>query len=434
MLIPEIISTAEVIRDPYLRAVTYAKIGERLSKARDPNFKLVFLKAVETAKMIDDPVKMLRALLSIGYSMRKAGLKTSKKLYQRVVEDSADLPPPVRDELMAVAARYMLGLGGIGDAIIYASKIEDPKLRDTVLLQIIRRNTSLIGTEKVRVAYRIRKSKMALELITTEPARSKALIEIMKSYFLMDSYENGIGTIGRIKLKEWAKHAFKEALFFMKERGVLERYVLNLKTLAKELVEKFGDEFKVELAISFALAEEPLEAVDLLRKFGEKEILVNAALRLLEVSPHSLPNFIRVLREDEATLVGKAIMNRFLEKPDEGDWETVRALWERSKSDELRVKIGRYSVLKDDIDDALRIASAIKDERLRSIVLADVAHRLLKIGDVSRAIDVALGVRDPRFSSILVAEILLSALDREIDRRVMVNGAAKGSNAQQGQK
>ena len=425
MLIREIIETVEVIRDPYLRATTYAKIGERLARVRDAKFKLVFLKAIETTREIDDPVKTFRALLSIGYSMKKAGLRSAKKIYQRVLEDSRELPDPVRDELMVLAARYMLGLGEINEAIIYPMEVKNPSLRDTVLLQIIRRNTSLIGTEKVRVAYRIRKSKMALENISTEPHRSKALIEIMKSYFLMGSYENGIATIREIEQREWAKYAFKEALFFLKERGVIEKYVPNLKELAKYLVEKFGDEFKIELGVAFALAEEPVEAADLLRKLDGDKALVEVAIRLLEVAPRYLPAFIRVLNEREATEVGRAVMNRFLENPDEGDWETIRAIWERSRSEEVRVKIARYSLVKGDIDGAMKVVEHIENERLRSIVLADIAHRLLKMGDVSRAIDVALEVRDPKFSSILIAEILIGALDREIEAKVVVNGKAK---------
>lgn len=423
MLIREIIETVEVIHDPYLRATTYAKIGERLARVGDAKFKLVFLKAVETSREIEDPAKMFRALLSIGYSMKKAGLRSAKKIYQRVLEDSRRLPDPVRDELMALAARYMLGLGEINEAIIYAMEIKNPKLRDTVLLQTIRRNTSLIGTEKMRVAYRIRKSKMALENISTDPHRSKALIEIMKSYFLMGSYENGIATIKDIKQKEWVKYAFKEALFFLKERGVIEKYVPNLKELARHLVEKFGDEFKIELGVAFALAEEPVGAADLLRKLGENDALVEVAMRLLEVAPRYLPAFIRVLNEREATEVGKVVMNRFLENPDEGDWETIRAIWERSRSEEVRVKIARYSLIKGDIEGAMTVVNHIEDERLRSIVLADIAHRLLKMGDVSKAIEVTLEVKDPKFSSILIAEILLGALDREIEAKVVVNGA-----------
>jgi len=429
LLTSEIIDTVEVIRDPYLRATTYAKIGERLAKVKDAKFKLVFLKAIETTKEIEDPVKMFRALLSIGYSMKKAGLNTSKKLYLRVVDDSKAFPSPVRDDLMALASRYMLGLGEINEAIMYAMEIENSELRDGILLQIIRRNTSLIGTERVKVAYRIRKSKMALEQISSEPYRSKAIIEIMKSYFLMGSYENGIGVINEIGVKEWAKHAFKEALFFLKERGIIEKHVPALKALAKELVEKFGEDFKVELAIAFAIAGEPVEAADLLRKFGDGNALVETALRLVDVAPRSLPSFIRVLNSKEASEVGRAVMNRFLERPDDGDWESIRAIWERSNSEEVRVKIARYSLVRGDIEGAMKVAEVIKDERLRSVVLADIAHRLLKMGDVSKAVDVALGVKDQRFSSILVAEILLNALDREISEKVVVNGKAKNPDA-----
>ncbi|WP_010478084.1 hypothetical protein [Thermococcus zilligii] len=428
MVIDEIVETVEAIPDPYLRATTYAKIAERLAKINDTRFKSVFIRAIEASKKIEDPVRLMRALLSIGYSMARSGLRTSKKVYQRVVEDSKSLPAPVRDELMALAARYMLGLEEISEAIYYAGEIKSGELRDTVLLQVIRRNTALIGLEKVKVAYRIRKSKMALEMIHSEPSRSKALIEIMKSYFIMGSYENGINVIKEIELREWAKHAFKEALFFLKEYGVLERYVIPLKELAKELVEKFGEAFKIELTIAFALAGESHEAADLMRKLDGEELLVEASLRLLDVSSKHLADLIRALNDREAAAVGKAVMNRFLENPERGDWEVVRAIWERTENEEVMVKIVRYSLIRGDVEGAIRVAGRIRSERLRSIALADIAHSLLKLGDISRAIDVALEVRDVRFSSILMAELLLSATDVEIEKKVVTNGTAKGLN------
>ncbi|NJE04476.1 prenyltransferase [Thermococcus sp. MV11] len=419
MIVKEVLASVEVIPDPYIKSVTYAKIGERLVKARDRNYKTAFLKALETAKEIEDPVKMFRALLSVGYSLHRAGLKSSKRIYQGVLEDSRILPPPQRDVIMATAARYMLALGEIGEAITYALEIEDVKLRDDVLLEIIRANTRMIEKEQLKVAYRLRKSKLALEYIEEEPHRSKALLEIIKAYIALGSYENGISLIRSIGVKEWARQAFKEVSFYLKERDVLGHYIDSLEAVAQELIEKFGEEFTEDLALAFALSGEGVPAIELIRgRENGEEVMTRIALELLERDHDVLPAFISALNEREAEIVGRAVMNRILEKPELGNWEIIKAIGKSTPSEEIWAKIARYYVIMGELEGAMKIGSILRDTRLRSVVMADVAHHFLKKGDVERAIDAALEVREPKFSSLLISEILVKALEQELPRRV----------------
>ncbi|AFL95702.1 hypothetical protein CL1_1503 [Thermococcus cleftensis] len=419
MIVKEVLASVEVIPDPYIKSVTYAKIGERLVKARDRNYKTAFLKALETAKEIEDPVKMFRALLSVGYSLHRAGLKSSKRIYQGVLEDSRILPPPQRDVIMATAARYMLALGEIGEAITYALEIEDVKLRDDVLLEIIRANTRMIEKEQLKVAYRLRKSKLALEYIEEEPHRSKALLEIIKAYIALGSYENGISLIRSIGVKEWARQAFKEVSFYLKERDVLGHYIDSLEAVAQELIEKFGEEFTEDLALAFALSGEGVPAIELIRgRENGEEVMTRIALELLERDHDVLPAFIAALNEREAEIVGRAVMNRILEKPELGNWEIIKAIGKSTPSEEIWAKIARYYVIMGELEGAMKIGSILRDTRLHSVVMADVAHHFLKKGDVERAIDAALEVREPKFSSLLISEILVKALEQELPRRV----------------
>jgi tetratricopeptide (TPR) repeat protein len=419
MIVKEVLASVDVIPDPYVKSVTYAKIGERLAKARDGNYKTAFLMALETAKEIEDPVRMFQALLSIGYSLGRAGLKSSKKIYQGVLEDSRILSPPQRDEIMRIAATYMIALGEIGEAITYALEIVNPKLRNGVLLDIVRANTRMIGREQLKAAYRLRKSKLVLEYIDEEPHRSKALLELIKAYIILGSYENGISLLREIGSREWARQAFKEVAFYLKEREVLGHYIDSLETVANELITKFGKEFTEELALAFALSGEGVPAVELIRKLeNSDEIFIRMALELLERDHNVLPAFISALDEHEAELVGKAIMNRILERPELGNWEIVKAIGKSTPSEEIWAKIARYYVLTGDFDGARKIGSLLRNSKLRSIVMADVAHHLVKEGDVERAIDAALEVRDPKFSSILVSEILIKALEQELPGRV----------------
>ncbi|NJD98208.1 prenyltransferase [Thermococcus sp. LS1] len=419
MLVKEILASVEIIQDPYIKSVTYAKIGERLAKAKDNNYRTAFLMAMETAKEIDEPVKMFRALLSVGYSLSKAGLKSAKRIYQEVLEDSRVLSAPQRDLIMQSAATYMLALGEIGEAVTYALEISNRKLRNEVLLEIIRTNTRMIGKEQLKVAYRLRRSKLALEYIDSEPYRSKALLELIKAYMILGSYENGIALIRAIGVKEWARQAFKEVAFYLKDKEVLGHYIDSLEEVANELIDRFGEEFTVELALAFALTGEGVPAVELIRRLEDSEsLLVKMALELLERDHDVLPKFISALNEEEAEVVGKVMMNRILERPEKGSWEIVKAIGKSTPSEEVWAKIARYYVLVGELEGAMKVGTLIQDRRLRSIVMGDIAHHLVKKGEVDKAIDAAVEVRDPRFSSILVSEILIKALERELPRRV----------------
>ncbi|ASJ05053.1 prenyltransferase [Thermococcus barossii] len=419
MIAKEVLASVEVIPDPYIKSATYAKIGERLAKARDNLYKTAFLRAIETAKEIEDPVTMFRALLSVGYSMGRAGLKSAKRIYQGVLEDSRMLSTAQRDLIMQSAAGYMLALGEVNEAITYALEIENPRVRNEILLEILRANTRMIGKEHLRVAYRLRKSKLIVDYIDSEPHRSKAMLELIKAYLFLESYENAISLLREIQVKDWARQAFKEVAFYLKEKDVLGHYIDALETVANDLIGKFGRDFTVELAFVFALSGEGVPALDLIRRLDNSEsIIVEMALELLERDHDVLPSFISAMTEEEVALVGKVIMNKILENPKKGSWAIVKAIGNGTSSEEVWAKIARYHVLKGELEGAMRIGSLIQDERLRSIIMADVAHHLVKRGEVERAIDAALEVRNPRFSSILVSEILIKALEQELPGRV----------------
>lgn len=426
MLVNEVLASVEIIPDPYVKSVTYAKIGERLAKSRHKAYKKAFLRAMETAREIEDPETMLRALLSIGYSMGRAGLKSAKRIYSQVREDSKILPGVRRDELMRLASVYMLGLGEINEAITHALEIGNPKTRDDVLLTIIRVNTRLIEREKVKVAYRLRKSRLALEYMETEPQRSEAILEVIKALVSLGSYETAVSYLPLIEDPNWAKQGFKEVLFRLRDRGTLGHLIEPLENAARALAKRFGEDFKKDLALAFALVGEGEEAVKILRELGDPELIKELALRLLELDNNSLPPVINALSDDEAEFVGKAVMNVILEKPELGTEEIVESVGRSTPSEEVWAKISRYYVMRGELETAMKIAGVIKNPELRSLIMADLAHQLLKKGEIERAIDSALEVRNERFASILVAEILIGALEKELEGKVRLwNGSKK---------
>ncbi len=415
MLIEEIISSVEVIRDPYLRAVTYAKIGEKLVLIKDEHFKIAFSKALETADGVDDPVTMLKSLLAVGYSLKRVGVKSANRIFQQVLEDSKVLSPADRDSLMHTAATYLATAGDIGGAVIFATEIQKPELKNSTLLEVIKRSTAFMGGEQIKIAYKLRKIKLALESITLEPYRSKAFIELIKIHLNLGSHEKAINLIEEIKGKEWAKLAFKEVVFHLKDKNILHRYIPLLESLAERLSKKFGDEFLVEMARAFALSGAVEAAVSLLRKSkGNSRGFSEIAITLIEKNIEVLPEFIDALSSEEAGTAGKELMNYLLDHPEKGTPEIISAIKKKSPSEEILVKLVRYHLLKSNLESAREIAVQIKDERLRSVALADIAHSFLKKNRLAEAIDAALEVRDPKFSSVLVSEILLKALDDNI--------------------
>lgn len=419
MLVKEILSSVDVIADDYIKSTTYAKIGERLARTHNELYREAFVMAVETAREIDDPLTMFRALLSIGYSMAKAGVKSFRRVYNSVLEDSKVLPQSHRDVIMKTAVKYLLSLGHVGDAILFASEIYNEKLRNEVLVEILAKNTALIGKNPLKAAYRLRRNKLVLEYVTREPYRSRALVEVVKGYLYSGNYENAILNLQEIMDRNLAKQVFKEVVFYLKDKGVLGHYIDLLENVADEMTKKLGRDFLPSLAFALALSGQGFSAVRLVRKAGSgHEVLVEIALELLRRDGDALPGFLGAMSEEEAESVGKAVMNAILERPSLGNDSIVRAVENSTDGEEVLVKVARYYIVVGKLGEAMRVARSLRTERLRSITMADIAHNLVKLGRVEEAIDVALEVRDARFSSILISEILLRALEQELPGRV----------------
>ncbi len=413
MLVEEVMESAGAIPDPYVKAITYAKLGEKLVRAGHPLFKDAFMRALDTAREIEDPAEMLRALISIGYSMGRSGIRSYKRIFLQVSEDSKVLPDKIRAGLLRSIAVSLLRLGEFGDAITYAVEIGDSKIQQETLVHVVRYMAKSIERKPIRVAYTLRKIRLALEYITDEPYRSKALLELMKALIALGSYENALSVIREMGSKDWARQAFKELIYRLKSKGVLDRYIGSVEEMASELVERFGESFTVELATAFALSGKSEVAVSLLRKAGEG-VLSDVALELLKKYPSALPGFIEALSEEEALTLGKRLMNAILEEPKLGNWDVIRAITVKARSEEILAKVARYYIILGRVEDAKRIGLVLQDVHLRSIVMADVARFYLSKGKVEEAIDAALEVSDPGYTSILMSEILVKALDAEL--------------------
>jgi len=412
MLIGEILDSVEAVRDPYLRAVTYAKMGELLFKAKKKEFKVAFTRAVETAQAIEDPLKMFRAIMATGYYLGRAGIKAYRKVFQNVISDTEEIEG--RDVILRMGVPYLVALGDYEMALTYASLISDETTADVsrlVIIRGIRKKTEEGSEELLEWAF------SAFEGIKNEPWRSRAAVDLVKINLLAGNYTGAISTIIEINDGEWADYAFKQVVFTLKEKKILENYLHDLWRVAETLSKAFGPGLLHSLALAFALIGEGDAAVELLRRAGAPlDVFVSIANDLFDRDPSVLPAFIEALSGDEAVAVGKAVMNRILDNPDIEHLKIVTAIGQSTENEAVWTKIARYYVLTGDFDDAIKVAFYIKDKKLRSLILADVAHNFVKMGWVSKAIDLALEVQDEKYSPLVVSEVLIKALEFELRR------------------
>jgi len=431
MLVVEVLESASEIPDRYVRAVTYARIGEELARRGHPLYKRAFVSAFETLNTIDDPYQMLKALLSIGVSLGRARIKAYRRVFARVFSESRLLAPPQRDELLRTASLALLSLGNVGEAVTFAVDISDDELRQSTLVSLVRGISRSLEVNPIKTAYRLRKIRLILEYITDEPHRSKALLELSKALLALGSYEGAFSAVREMGSREWARRAFKELAFRLSELGVIERYVESFTALTEELSKKFGEDFALELATALALAGRGKLAVQLLRKLDDEGLLERVALDVLEKNPSAVGEFLSALSGEESSRVGRALMNRILEEPTPEKREIVNTIARFARSEEVWAKVARFYVLTGDVESARRIGLVLQSPRLRSVVMADVAHHYLKRGDVERAIDTALEVRDGRFASLLMSEILIKALHEEL--KGLENGKAQVADGKAGE-
>ncbi|GAB6134650.1 prenyltransferase [Thermococcus prieurii] len=414
MLIEEALKSVAAIPDPYIRAVTYAKMGEKLAVARNPLYREAFLSAFESLSGIDDPYALMKALISIGSSLGRSGLKAYKRVFARILNESRFLAHPQRDEILRTASLALVSFGDVGEAINFALEISNGDLRQSTLVAVVRAASRSLERNSLKTAYRIRKIKLAMEYITDEPYRSKALLELSKGLISLGSYGDAFSAVEAMGSREWAKQAFKELAFRLSELGVIERYVESFVSLAEGLSRKFGEEFWVELATALALAGRGELAVGLLRKLG-LESIKRVALDVLDKNPSALKELLSALSHEEALEVGRVLMNRILEEPSPEKKRIVNTIARFVRSEEMLAKVARFYVLIGDVESARGIGAFLQNPKLRSIVMADVAHHYLKLGRVEEAIDTALEVRDARFASLLMSEILIKAVEKEVE-------------------
>ncbi|NJE12260.1 hypothetical protein [Thermococcus sp. LS2] len=422
MLIEEALATVEVIQNPYLKAVTYARLGARLAQAKNPLYEKAFKRALDVVSEIDDPIELLRTLLAIAFYLGEANIKSSKKMFRQVAEDVANFPKKVRDKIFQEMVAYMLQLNEVDEAFYYATQISNEKLMNEILVEILKNHLENLVGEKIRVLHRMRKINLLLEHITKEPYRSYAIAEVIKAYLKIGEYERAILMIGELKNKYWLKQTVKEVLFYLKHKNLDKEYAEKLLNVAINISEQYDIDIKEDLAVVFAVNGDIDHSIVALKFVNDRKQKLEEVMRiLLQRRPKIVIPYLQALGSKDAEYASKVVMNYLIDHPLEEYLDIAKYISENIESEQALVKAVQYYLKLDRIVDAARIAGRLRDKRLRSLALGDIAHYLLKNNQIGDALDLVIHVEDPKLSSILISEILVKVVNQELEKRGVVN-------------
>ncbi|ALM74932.1 hypothetical protein [Thermococcus barophilus] len=417
MLIKEALASVDAIQSPYIRAVTYARIGATLALAKNPLYEQAFKKAFDAAEEIDNPIEILKALLAIAFYLGKAKMKSSKKMFRQLAEDIMILPKKTRDKLFRDLISYMLQLGEIDEAFYYSEYISNEKLKNEILVNILKEYLSTLVGEKIRIIYRIRKIELILDHINKEPYRSYAIAEIIKSYLKIGEYDRAILMIKELKSKYWLKQTVKEVLFYLKHKDLDKKYADRLLTVAIEISDNLGIDINEDLAVIFAINGDIAHSVEALSHVSDKEQkLIEIMKALMERRPGTVIHYLQTLDPKDSEIASKAVLNYLIDNPSPKYSSIARYISEKIESEEVIVKAVQYYLKIGQVVEAARMTSKLKSRKLRSLALGDIAHYLLKNNKIGDALDLVMHVEDPKLSSVLISEILVKVIEDELKK------------------
>ena len=389
--------------------------GQNLAQAKNPLYEKSFKKPFDAVGEIDNPVEILRAFLAIAFYLGKANVKSSKKVFRQVAEDATKFPKNVRDELFKEIISYMLQLNEVDEAFYYANYVSNEKLKNELLVKILKKHLENLVGKKIQVLYRMKKIDLILEHITKEPYKSYAIAEVIKAYLKIGEYDKAILMIGELKNKYWLKQTVKEVLFYLKHRNLDKKYADRLLNAAIEVSGQFNIDIKEDLAVIFAVNGDINHSIAALKVIKNREQkLVEIMEILIQRRPEIVLPYLQALSPKDAENASKVVMNYLIDNPREEYIDIAKYISENIESEHVLVKAVQYYLKLGEMAEAARIASGLRDRRLKSLALGDIAHYLLKNNQIGDAIDLVMHVEDSHLSSLLISEILVKVVDQEL--------------------
>jgi len=401
----EALNLTRSIKDPYLRAVTYARIGYYMHRAKNPRYKEAFTRALKAVASIDNPVLLVKALIEVATYLGKTGSKSATKTFIQAYESIKTFPQPLRDEMLEELVHRLLELGRVDDAFFYAQEIEDKVKRNDALLRVLHRYLE---------EGNLRKARLILELIEDEPWHSIAAYEVLKEHLKREQFGSAIKVLSEFRSEYWLGEAMKAVAVHLKKANVPEGTYEKFVDIALSISSQVGFEVLKSFLVGVAAQGEIDFVIGVLSKVPRelrKELLKSVVQAVLD-RPEHLDRLVDRLIGDEKEFVMNIILDSLLERqPGEDYRELVKRIGSETESERLIVKAVRYLSKLRAYDDAWELASRVTDPYLRSLAFGSIAVEKLKENDIDGAIDAALEVKDPRWGSWLLSEILAKILE-----------------------
>ncbi|WP_297465000.1 hypothetical protein [Thermococcus sp.] len=401
----EALRLASNIRDGYLRAVTYARIGYHMHRAKKPGYGKAFRYALSAVAHLDNPLLTTKALIEIGTYLHKTGSKSAGKVFSEVHDVILGFPQPLRDELLEELVARLLELGRVDDAFFYTNDIVDGVKRNDTLLKVLR---AYLSRGNMRRAYLI------VNRMEDEPWRSIAAVETLKAHLKREEFGSAIRILRELRSEYWLGEAMKEVARYLKTAQVPRATYEKFVDIALSLSGETGFDVLKSLLVGLGSAGELEFVGEILRKLPEErrvsilESIVEASLDRAEL----LEGLLGLTQGDEFGRLADFLMKRLLAQPVGREYvPVVEKIGENTVDDVLLVKVATYLAKLGEFEKAWHFASRVRGNYLRSLAFGSIAVAKLKEGDVDGAIDAALEVKDPRWGSWLLSEILAKILE-----------------------
>ncbi len=408
----EALRLASDIRDKYLRAVTYAKIGYYMYRAKKPEYKTAFKYAFNAAASIENPVLLVKALVEIGTYLKRTDAKTSQKVFHQAYESILTFPEPLKDDLLEELVIRLLELDMPEDALFYATDVEDSVKRNDLFLKILR-----VYLKKGNM----RRARLIIEQIDDEPWHSIAAIEAIKEHLKREEFGSAIRVLSELKSEYWLGEAMKEVAVYLKNSDVPTATYEKFVDIALGMSSDTGFDVLRSLLIGLGNQGELDFVMRILERVhpDERLSILEGIVKTSVDKEGVLSGLLRYLEGEEFERIAGVIMDQLLSKQVHPKYlSLVRTIGERTRENTILVKVVTYLSKLGEFDEALRFAQLVRGNYLRSLAFGSIAISRLKSGDIDGAIDAALEVKDPKWGSWLLSEILTKILELQAEGEV----------------
>lgn len=408
----EALNLAANIQDRYLRAVTYAKIGYYMYRAKKRRYKDAFKYSLSAVSAIENPALTAKALIEIATYLHGVNPDTAKKVFQQAHEAISMFPQPLKDDLLVELSTRLLELGMTDDALFYASDIEDSVKRNDTLLKILGAYLS---------EGNMRKARLIIENIEEEPWRSIAAVEAVKEHLKREEFGSAIRILREMKSEYWLGEAMKEVAVYLKSSEVPKATYEKFVDIALSLSNETGSDVLKSLLIGLGSQGELEFVMEITSRLpGEqREEILKGIVSASADRPEILGRLLDLLSGEEFERLSAFTMDKLLSRPPQESFsEVVKKVGERTTEDSVLVKVATYLSKLGDFEAAWNFASRVRGHYLRSLAFGSIAVAKLKAGDIDGAIDAALEVKDPRWGSWLLSEILTKILELQTEGQI----------------